>query len=65
MFTDSLFERTRVFTYIAEPTWISNNVDNMGGGARNNVIYLEPFSCMSVAEIFTHILLHCGKPLHL
>jgi hypothetical protein len=33
----------------------------MGGGARNDVIYLEPFSCMWVAEIFTlhHIVALC------
>ena len=55
MFTDSLFDSTRDFTDIAQPTWTFNNVNNMGGGTRNNIIYLEPFSC--VAEIFT---LHIG-----
>jgi hypothetical protein len=39
-----------------------NHVDNMGGGARNNVIYLEPFSCVWVAEIFTlHIVALCAS----
>jgi hypothetical protein len=67
MFTDSLFERAGGFTYITQPTWTFNHVDSMGGGARNNVNYLKPFSCMWVAEIFTHtlsLLLHC-VPLHL
>ena len=42
-----------MFTYITQPTWTFNHVDNMGGGTRNNVIYLEPCSCMWVAETFT------------
>jgi hypothetical protein len=47
--------------YIAQPTWTFNNVDNMGGGARKNVIYLETFSCMWMAEKFTlhHIVALC------
>ena len=50
------------FTYITQPTWTFSHVDNMGGGARNNAIYLEPFSCMWVAERFTllHIVALCA-----
>ena len=63
MFTDSLFERTRGFTYIAQPSWTFNIVNNMGGGTCNNVIYLEPLSCVWVAEIFTlhHIVALCAS----
>ena len=63
MFPDSLFERTRGFTYTSQPTRTWYNVNNTGGGTRNNVIYLEPFSCMWVAEIFTlhHIVILCAS----
>jgi hypothetical protein len=57
-----MFERKRGFTYITQPTWTFNRVDTMGVDvAGNNVIYLEPFSCMWVAEIFTlhHIVALC------
>jgi hypothetical protein len=63
MFTNSLFERAGGFTDISEPTWTFNNVNNMGGGTCNNVIYLEPFSCVWVAEIFTlyHVVALCAS----
>ena len=55
MFTNSLFERAGGFTNITEPTWTFNNVNNMSGGTRNNVIYLEPFSCVCVGGRNIHI----------
>ena len=63
MFTDSLFEKARCFTDIAEPTWTYNNVNNMGGVTRNDVIYLGSFPCMWVGEIFTryHVVALCAS----